>query len=69
MERSFSVPLLFANLWTKAPTYVRIGPFMRGKLVWHHPGDLVLSVKNNDTDDQADVVTTTSRFCHSRRLY
>lgn len=34
--------LLATNLWTKAPTYVRIGPLMRGKPVWHHPRGLIL---------------------------
>jgi len=34
--------LLAANLWTKALTYVRIGPLMRGKPVWHHSHGLIL---------------------------
>ena len=34
--------LLATNLWTKALTYVRIGPLMRGKPVWHHSYGLIL---------------------------
>jgi hypothetical protein len=34
--------LVTANLWTKAPTYVRIGPLMRRKPVWHHSHGLIL---------------------------